>query len=385
MRVVNKAQKRKRSLDTAGRKSLGLMLALVLTLWGCHKEPIRLGLAGVITGPWADLGIHARNGARLAVEEINRRGGVSGRVLELLVQNDEGTLEGAKRARELLVAQGASVIIGHMLSTQCLDALPELERIGVPLFSPVASSALLTGKKDLFFRLRPDSQAPANFLARHLITRGLDRVGILYDATNPGYTEPWVSALTQTLESLGGHVVLTKGFSRLEKGTEVSLAEAVLEKEPRAVVLVASAQETAQLLVAMRRAKIQSSFFGVGWAQTDRLITEAGRAAEFLILATNDPPLEEVPEAAEFVHAYRERFGMAPNFAAARSYDTVRFLVQALESVGGRPERLRKALAESREFHGLFGRLTMDAYGDVHGESYLVGVRDGRFVKLAPQ
>ncbi|MGQ9670896.1 MAG: ABC transporter substrate-binding protein [Desulfosoma sp.] len=370
-------------MKSAAHKSLWLwVLLLGLVAWGCQREPIRLGLAGVLTGPYADLGIHARNGARLAVEEFNRRGGVGGRALELFVQNDEGTVEGAKKARELLVRQGVSVIIGHMLSTQCLEALPELNRWGVPLVSPTASSPLLSGKKDLFFRLRPDDTAPTMHLAKHLISRGLLKAGILYDTKNPVYTEPWVGAFAQAMESYGGKIVFTTGFSRLDNGADVSLAEWVLDREPEALLLVASAQETARLVVSTVRLRVTSTLFGVGWAQTDRLITEAGSAAQYLVLATNDPPVEEAPGAAEFVRFYKKRFGTVPNFAAVRAYDTVRFLVQALESVAGRPERLVEALGQPREFDSLFGRLVMDPYGDVHAESYLVGVRGGRFVQF---
>lgn len=285
-------------------------------------------------------------------------------------------MEGAKKARELLVRQRVSVIIGHMLSTQCLEALAELNRWGVPLVSPVASSPLLSGKRDLFFRLRPDATAPATHLAKHLISRGLLRAGILYDTKNPGYTEPWVDAFAQATESFGGNILFNTGFSSLDDGADVSLVQTVLEKEPDALLLVASAQETARLIVSLARLKVTFPLFGVGWAQTDRLITEAGSAAQYLVLATNDPPVEEAPGAVEFVRFYKKRFGTLPNFAAVRAYDTVRFLVHALESVAGRPERLREALGQPREFDSLSGRLFMDPYGDVHAESYLMGVRE---------
>ncbi|MEJ5348426.1 MAG: ABC transporter substrate-binding protein [Desulfosoma sp.] len=353
-------------------------------LTGCEKEPIRFGLAGVLTGPYADLGIHARNGARLAIEEINRRGGVGGRHLMLLVQNDEGTLEGAKRARETLIRQGASVIIGHMLSTQCMDALLTSNEVPIPLVSPVASSPLLSGKKDNFFRLRPDTGSPARLLARHLVSRGLNRAGVFFDVKNPSYTEPWVGDFARALEALGGEIVFTEGFDQLEAGSDLSLARSVLQKSPDALLLVASAEETARLLVTLHRVGVQAPVFGVGWAQTDRLIAQAGQAAEAIVLATNDPPLEEKTTAQDFVRSYQRRFGVSPAFAAARSYDTVRFLVQALESVGGRPEKLREALAQPKEFDGVFGRMIMDSFGDVHAESYLVTVRDSRFILVNP-
>ncbi len=361
---------------------LAVFFALLQT--GCQKEPIRFGLAGVLTGPYADLGIHARNGARLAVEEINRRGGVRGRPVMLLVQNDEGTLEGAKRARETLMRQGASVIIGHMLSTQCLNALMTLEDLPIPLVSPVASSALLSGKKDTFFRLRPDTEAPTRLLARHLTARGLKRAGVLYDTKNPGYTEPWLDGFAEAFKALGGEIVFIRGFFELDAGSALSFAQYVLQKNPDALLLVASAEETARLVVPVVHGGVRASLFGVGWAQTDRLIAQAGQAAEAIVLATNDPPLEETATAQEFVRSYQKRFGVLPAFAAARSYDTVRFLVQALESAEGRPERLREALAQPKEFEGVFGRMVMDPYGDVHAESYLVTVRDGRFILVHP-
>lgn len=83
------------------------VLLLGLVAWGCQREPIRLGLAGVLTGPYADLGIHARNGARLAVEEVNRRGGVSGRALALLLfKTTRGRWKGRKRPANFWSVRG---------------------------------------------------------------------------------------------------------------------------------------------------------------------------------------------------------------------------------------------------------------------------------------
>lgn len=362
------------------RRTLRLVPALLLLLHGCEKPMIPIGFAGVLTGPYADLGIHARNGARLAVEEINDRGGIVGRPLELIVRNDEGSVEGARKALKSLADLGVVAVIGHMLSTQCLEVLPLLQEFDLPLISPVASSSLLSGKKDLFFRMRPDTDTPSRALARYLAAKGWRRVAVAYDAKNPSYTSPWVSVFSEAMTSLGGQVLIREPFSALDDVPLTLSILRLLNDAPDAVLIVASATDTARLVHRLTRFRPEARLFGVGWAQTDRLLTDGGSSVEQLFLATNDPPVEAPPLARDFVHAYRKRFGATPSFAAARGYDAVRFLAMALEVTQGRREKLAETLSQPRVFEGVLGRLAMDGFGDVHGESYLVGVHNGRFV-----
>lgn len=362
------------------RRVLSIIPAMVLMLQGCEKPTITIGFAGVLTGPYADLGIHARNGVRLAVEEINERGGIGRRPLELIVENDEGSIEGAKKTLRILADREVNAVIGLMLSTQCLAVLPLLQELELPLISPVASSPLLSGKKDFFFRIRPDTDTPARALARYLSSKGLRRISVICDARNPSYTEPWVSMFSETLVSLGGQVLIRESFSAMDDVPMTLSILRLLNDAPDAILIVASATDTARLVRRLAAFKRPAPLFGVGWAQTDRLFTDGGLQVEQLILATNDPPIEEVSSAREFVRAYRKRFGLSPSFAAARAYDAVRFLATALEEAQGRREGLVEALNRPIVFQGVLGRLTTDEFGDVHGESYLVGVRDGRFV-----
>jgi len=363
------------------RWALGMLSALILLfLEGCEKPTIPIGFAGVLTGPYADLGIHARNGARLAVEAINEHGGIGGRRLELIVQNDEGSLEGAQRALKSLAERGVVAIIGHMLSTQCLEVLPLLQELALPLISPVASSPLLSGKKDLFFRMRPDTDAPARALARYASVQGWRRFAVVYDARNPTYTQPWVSVFSDALTSLGGQVLIREPFSSLEDVSLTLSILRVLNNDPDAVLIVASATDTARWVQRLVRFQPAARLFGVGWAQTDRLLTEGGGVLDHVILATNDPPMEDAPSARDFVQAYRKRFGGTPSFAAARGYDAMRFLAETLEKTQGQRNGLAEALGRPHPFEGVLGRVAMDPFGDVHGDSYLVGVRNGRFV-----
>ncbi|MEJ5365650.1 MAG: ABC transporter substrate-binding protein [Desulfosoma sp.] len=363
------------------RRALGILPALVfLFLQGCEKPTIPIGFSGVLTGLYADLGIHARNGARLAVEAINERGGIAGRRLELIVQNDEGSADGAKRALRSLARQEVVAVVGHMLSTQCLEVLPLLQELNLPLISPVASSALLSGKKDLFFRMRQDTDAPARALARYAVARGLWRFAVVYDAKNPSYTEPWVKVFSEAMTSLGGRVLIGEPFSILEDVPWTLSILRILSDDPDGVLIVASATDTARWVRRLSRFKPSARLFGVGWAQTDRLLTEGASPKDLLILATNDPPLEDVPSARDFIQAYRKRFGGKPSFAAARGYDAVKFLAEALEQTRGRRDGLAEALGRPRIFEGVLGPSAMDAFGDAHGESYLVGMREGRFV-----
>lgn len=115
--------------------------SLGLPLSGCaYRSPIRVGFAGELTGRQADLGVHGRNGAQLAVEAINAAGGVAGRPIELLVRDDRGTSEGAQAADRELISEGVVAIIGHMTSAQTVAGRLVTELAKMVLFSPAAST-----------------------------------------------------------------------------------------------------------------------------------------------------------------------------------------------------------------------------------------------------
>lgn len=360
-----------------------IVVCLALCLVGCGREPFRVGFSATLTGPYSDLGIHGRNGARMAIEDINAAGGVYGRRLELVVADDTGQPEGALEADRRLAAQGVVAIIGHMTSALTMAALAVTKETGVPLISPTTSTPHLKGQKDLFFRVQPTSDTAARALARWITGKpGLQTVCTVRDLLNEAYSSPWEAAFVDEYEKLNGPTICRLNYSSTDQAFLTSLVGTLRRSVPDVVLLISSARDTALIARTLHEAAIPSLVLTSGWAQTDALLTELGSHSTGLLLATHDAPTDSTSMLREFSWQYHKRFGVYPSFAAVRAYDAVRLLAAALQEAKGQSEHLVEALSRPRTLDSLYGPIHIDALGDASGVVYIVTIKNNRFVAL---
>lgn len=353
-------------------------------LSGCaSRQPIYVGFAGELTGKYSNLGVHGRNGAQLAVDTINETGGIGGRPIELLARDDLGTPEGAQAADRELIDADVVAIIGHMTSRQTLAALPITGEAGIVLLSPTASTPNLSGLDDHFFRVNPDNALEAHTLARQIYQRhNLTRLAVIYDNSNAAYTHTFWTAFAQAYHALGGQVVGEVVFSSAEE-TDFALLIAELQPtEPEALLIIASALDTAFIAQQTRISGWQTILFAVGWAQTEALLQNGGQAVEGIEIVMNYDSNSPKPTFLDFQTRYQQRFGRTPTFAAAQAYEAVLVLAAALEKTDGQAEGLRQSLLETRNLEGLTGNISLDEYGDAIRTQFLIAVRDGKFVTM---
>ena len=362
-----------------------LSSSLGLPLSGCaNRSPIRIGFAGELTGRQADLGVHGRNGAQLAVETINAAGGVAGRPIELVVRDDRGTPEGAQTADRELMGKGVVAIIGHMTSAQTVAGRSATEPAKMVLFSPAASTPELSGLDDFFFRITPTHLDQANILAQHVYhKRGLARIAVIYDTDNAAYAESYADAFAKSLESMGGQVVARISFASSRDPNLASLVTELRIANPAGLLIIASPLDTALLAQHTRLSGWNVPLFSSAWAQTEGLIQNGGQAVEGIEIMIAFDVNSQSAAYQKFKTRYQASFGHAPTFAAGEAYEVVLVLAAALGKTGGRAEGLPQALLKTHDFEGLIGKISLDAYGDVARTLFLVSIRNGEFVTLA--
>ncbi len=357
--------------------------ALLCTVVACgEKKPIRIGFSATLTGQYSDLGVHGRNGAQLAVEAVNAKGGVAGRRLELVIRDDKGSPEEAVLADKTLIADGVVAILGHMTSGQTLAALPTVEASGLVLFSPSSSTPLLKGKKDAFFRTVTTSDAEAAALGNALHSRNAQTAVVVIDSDNAGYTEPFAEAFEQAFAARGGQTLERIVFASRGVTSWEDLAKRIMAREPQALLIVASSRDTATLVQELRRGTFKGLLFGSGWARTGDLPKYGGRAVEGMIFGSPFNANSTAPAFLEFKKRYQERFGADPTFAAVYAYEAVLFLSAALELTGWKADGLKETLPGLRNIQGLMGALALDEFGDIERSTNIEEVRDGQFLVL---
>jgi branched-chain amino acid transport system substrate-binding protein len=362
------------------------MPAALLLVWGCSvsPEPIRLGLAGSLSDP---VGIPMKLAAELAVEEINRQGGVDGRLLELVQRDDYGDPDSAVFVATDLYEAGVSAVIGHIFSGMTLAAAPVYNGGPDPVaaISPSSSSPDISTAGDYTFRICPSDLAHGVALAKWVHdTLKLTRGAVLYlnDQYGRGVRQTFVrdfvrrGGVLQSIDPYLGDIPQIGPFlDRLVKlgGTDF-------------LVVAGNRGEAEEILRQARRRGLMMPILGGDGLEG---IEAAGALAEGVHLSSAYLPTLATAANKTFLRAYRKKFPAAglPNQPAAATYDAVYLLREVIGRAGPKRSAVRRELARvgggAPAFRGVTGTVAFDAKGDVPNQSVYIGVVHGGAVRLA--
>lgn len=353
-----------------------------MALQGCPSEdPVRLGFVGPLTGRFSELGVHGRNGAILALETVNANGGVNGRRVDLVVENDQGTVNGALDAVRRLIAQDIHVFLGPMTSTQAAAVLPAVEEAGGVCVSPTASSQTLDGKKDALYRLAPSDRFQAEVLAKRMVSdRRIKTLLILWDEDNEAFSKVYAESVAQAFSRQGGIVVGQYAFRSSSQGFWNRLTVPIGHIGPDGLLVVASAKDTASWCQSLARQGVRVAVFASFWARSPDLLLYGGRTVEGVEVVGPMDFGAVSPMMQNFVEAYRRRFGKDPNHAAVFAYEAVLLIQHALAQSLASHRPLRDTLIADYNIVGPTGPLKLTDCGDRILPCVVETVSGGRFV-----
>lgn len=362
--------------------STALAFVAAALLGACAPpEPIRLGFIGGLSGRVADLGEAGRNGFLLAVEEANAKGGIGGQKIETLVRDDAQSADQARHATGELVAAKVAAIIGPVTSAMAEPVLAVATPAGIPVISPTVTTAKLTGIDDLFLRVISDTNEYSALSARHHFQQnGVRKVAAVLDIRNRAYTEAWLSGFRSTFSGLGGTLTSETPFESGDAGDYRALVTTALREKPDALLIIASAVDTARIAQQLPEGGPRPRLIGVEWASTERLIELGGKAVEGLAVTQYFDRNDSSPAYQQFQKGYEARFRSPPGFASVAAYDATRAVIEALSRGGKAP--LRQTLIEGGPFTGAQQPVRFDRFGDARRDAFITVVRDGRFVRL---
>lgn len=368
-----------------GFVSRSLMLAglAVLALAGCAPKPIVIGAPLGLTGLASSISVHSRNGIELALAEINAAGGIRGRPLQLLVENDHDNPDSGLEAATKLVEQGAVALVGHMASASAIKSAGYLTEKRIPVISPTISSTDYSGKDDYFFRIIGPNDAQGKTLAEEALRRGIKTASVVINMMNSSYTQAVYEGFRTTFESGGGIVHSPHLIANTKIQDFEALTATLLGEEPDLILCSASSFELASICQALARKGRQIPVFGSMWARTPDLMVFGGRTVEGVVLVSGMDMTSDSPELARFRKDYTARYGEDPVFSALYGYEAMHILATAIRTAGKTDgPAIKEALLSIRSFRGLYDEVVFDQYGDTDRPYYLYEVRNGTFVRL---
>ncbi len=353
------------------------LLLVVATLYGCGDaaEPILIGWGG---GPLADSTVApSLHTAELAVEEINRQGGIRGQPLRLVVLEDGGDADSAVRVASMLVDSGVVAVIGHIYSSTTLASAPVYNDPREPVLqiSQSATSPSITLAGDYTFRVCPSDLQYGGALARFARTSlGLGRGVVLY--VNNDYGRGIRRTFSEEFRRLGGTVTDVDPF--LEEAPQVGpYLDRAVRSGAEFIVVAANIDEGAVVVRQIRDRAIRLPIMGGDGFDG---MEDMGAFTEGIYASTVYLPTMNTEANRKFLEAYRARhpLGNPVDYSAAATYDIVYLLRDALLRAGPDRRALRDAVADigrgTPAFQGVTGAIGFDENGDVPQLDIQIGV-----------
>lgn len=363
---------------------LGAVGLLVSGLTGCNKsggDTILIGEFASLTGKEATFGISSHEGTILAVKEINAAGGVLGKQLELKTEDDQSKAgEPANVVNKLISKDGVVAILGEVASSRSLEAAPICQQNGVPMISPASTNPKVTETGDHIFRvcfIDPfQGTVMANFATKTLNAK---KVAVFTDVKSD-YSKGLAKFFKEGIAKAGGQVVAELDFNGGDKDFKAQLT-AIKTAGPDAVFIPAYYTDVALICIQAKQLGISIPFLGGDGWESPTLIEIGKEAVEGHYFSTHYSADAGTPKVQNFVESYKKEYqGKVPDAMAALGYDSAMFLADAIKRANStEPGKIREALAATKEFEGVTGKMAINAQRDAVKSAVILQVAGGKF------
>lgn len=353
------------------------------TATGTTATEILVGEFGSMTGGEATFGISTHKGIELAFKEINNAGGIKGKKLKLISVDDQGKAEDAATGVTKLIKQdGVMAILGEVASTRSLAAAPIAQEAKIPMVTPSSTNPKVTQVGDYIFRvcfIDPfQGTVMAKFAREHL---KLSKVAIMKDMKSD-YSVGLANFFKETFEKMGGQIVAEETYVSNDIDFNAQLTN-IKGKKPDAIFIPGYYTEVGLIANQARKAGIKVPLMGGdGWDSTK--LYEIGKEAVVGGYFSNHYTTDtEDPRARNFIAAFKKEFNEVPDGLAAMGYDAAIVLADAMKRATNlTPADVRDALATTKDFPGVTGKITIDENRNASKAAVVVKVagRDNKFV-----
>ncbi|HEX7251828.1 MAG TPA: ABC transporter substrate-binding protein [Thermoanaerobaculia bacterium] len=358
--------------------------ALLTAFCGVERNPsnqgIEIGFFGALTGPEATFAVSGKNGAKLAADEINRSGGVLGRQIDLVVEDDRNEpAEAASAVSKLITRDHVVALIGENASSRSLAAAPIAQTYQVPMISPSSTNVDVTRKGDYIFRVCFIDSAQGKALALFAHNRlHASTAAVLVDARSD-YSVGLARSFRESFSALGGRVLSETMFSEGDNDFSAQLT-AVRADKPDVLFIPGYYTDAGLIARQARGLGISATLLGCDGWDSPKLAEIGGEAMEGAYLSNHYSFDDPAPAVQKFVAAYRSAYKTEPDSIAALSYDALRLAADAMARAGSTEgKRIRDALAATKGFAGVTGTITMDADRNPDKLPVILKVQNGRF------
>jgi len=361
---------------------MGLVIGLLV---GCAKRDnvIKIGEYGSLTGTTATFGISTKNGIDMATEEANAAGGLLGKKIQVIVEDDRGLPDEASSAVKKLVTQDKVVaVLGEVASSRSLAGAPICQENKIPMVTPSSTNPKVTEIGDYIFRIcfiDPfQGEAMAKFTFENLKVK---KAAILKDSKND-YSVGLAQFFAETFKKLGGQIVAVESYFEGDQDFKAQLTS-IKGKRPEAIFIPGYYTEVGLIARQARELGIGIPLLGGDGWDSPKLaeiatIKAPGDALKDCYFSNHYASDDPNPVIQDFIQKYQAKYNEVPDAMAVLGYDAAHILYDAIKRAGSTEgPKVRDELAKTTNFPGVAGQTTIDSARDARKPLVVLKIGEG--------
>ncbi len=364
-------------------------LAASIFLTGCKPSDsasagggatIKVGEFASLTGSEATFGQSSHKGTQLAIDELNANGGVLGKQLKLITEDNQSQAgQSSTVVRKLISSDGVMAVLGEVASSRSLEAAPICQQNKIPMISPSSTNPKVTETGDYIFRvcfIDPfQGTVMANFGRK---TLKLNSAAVLADVKSD-YSIGLAKFFKEGFAANGGTIIAEQKYSGGDKDFNAQLT-AIKAAQPDGIFVPGYYTEVGLIALQAKQLGITAPIFGGDGWESSSLIPIGGAALEGDYFSTHFSPEDTSPAVQNFVKNFKAKFNETPDAMAALGYDSAMILADAMKRTGSTDgTKVRDALAATKDYHAVSGNITIDANRNASKPAVILTIKNGAF------
>jgi len=353
---------------------------------GCKKTDsdapateIVVGEFASLTGATASFGQSSHKGTQMAVDEINAAGGLLGKKVKLVTEDDQSKAgEAATVVRKLISRDKVIAILGEVASSRSLEAAPICQQSKVPMISPSSTNPKVTEVGDYVFRICFIDPFQGTVLAKFALSKGWKKAAVLTDVKQD-YSVGLSQFFKEYFAKNGGTIVLEQNYSTDDSDFNAQLTQI---KAQNPDVILASGYYTEAGLIAKqaRQFGIQAPLLGGDGWDSPSLVKVGGTAMEGNFFSNHFSGEDQSPLIQDFIKRFKAKTGEDPDAMVALGYDSAMILADAIKRAGTTDSaKLREAIAATKDYPGITGKISLDDKRNANKPAVILTIKDGKF------
>lgn len=352
--------------------TIGLIFSIFLTFACVQKggpttgstggDTIRVGVYGDLTGQTSSFGQSTKNGIELAVEEINAAGGVNGKKIELVIEDDQGRPEQAKTVVSKLINQDkVQAVLGEVASTNSLAAAPVAQEAKIPMITPSSTNPKVTEVGDYISRVCFIDPFQGSVMAKFASNTLKAKTAAILGDVNSDYSKGLTQFFEEEFTKLGGKVIAKEAYTQTDPDFKGQLTK-IRDLKPDVIYVPGYYGQVGIIAKQARELDMNMPLLGGDGWDSPELWKLGGASLKNTFISNHYSAQNPAPEIQNFVKAFKAKFGVEPDSLAALAYDAAKVLADAIKRAGGAdPAKLKDAINATKGFAGVTGTISLDA------------------------